>query len=252
MIPSRPAICSSLCALAALVACSNASAAKTYVLKNPKQHCKVHYVKKVETVKKHEHGRVVKVHEILCVYVAPKAPAADSPPASVDPAPVVATPPVTTPPVEPAPKAPESKKEPVKEEPTKPSGPVETSTTLNVSSPEDCNIVSYGSVSENFCYYTLSSTVKTTSGNLVSPEATYGFENPGNESEIGTVKYSHSFRIEVSLGRVEGKTINTTVSVPGVGVVEEASGEEPWSVAAVFQETSSYKGSYSETKTVNW
>lgn len=46
-----------------------AIAAKQYVLKHPKQHCKTHYVKKTKTIKKHGH----KIKEILCVYVAPKS-----------------------------------------------------------------------------------------------------------------------------------------------------------------------------------
>jgi hypothetical protein len=60
---------------------------KQYVLRHPKrEHCKAHYVKKAETVKKREHDRTVKVHETLCVYVAPKAPAKATTPAPKTPA----------------------------------------------------------------------------------------------------------------------------------------------------------------------
>ena len=53
--------------------------AKRYVLKHPKhEHCKAHYVKKIETVKKREHSRAVKLRETVCVYVKPK-PAATTP-----------------------------------------------------------------------------------------------------------------------------------------------------------------------------
>jgi hypothetical protein len=227
---------------------ATALAATQYVLKHPaREHCKAHYSRKTKLVKQRQHGHNIKVREFLCVYITPKeAPAAfvapapiASPPATPDPPtpiPTVATPATPEPPVIPA-----------------PVGPLRTTTALSVSAPEGCNIASYGGIlSENYCYYTLSATVNTPNGTLISPEVTFGFENPANESEIGTVKYFHSFRIEVSLGRAQGKVIGTTVSVPGVGVVEEASGEEPWSVAAVFQETSLYLGSYSETKTVNW
>lgn len=39
----------------------------------PKPHtpCRTHYVKRLETVKEHKHGKFVKVKETFCVYVAP-------------------------------------------------------------------------------------------------------------------------------------------------------------------------------------
>jgi len=43
---------------------------------------RAHYTRKVESVKKSEHGRTVKVKETLCVYVAPKKKAATTAPAS--------------------------------------------------------------------------------------------------------------------------------------------------------------------------
>jgi hypothetical protein len=44
---------------------------KSYVL--PKHHrCRAHYVKRVEKVKRREHGRTIKVKRTVCVYVAPK------------------------------------------------------------------------------------------------------------------------------------------------------------------------------------
>ena len=69
-------------ALGVLAAPAQASAqAKQYVLRHPKhEHCRTHYVKRAETVKKHERGRSVKVRETLCVYVAPKiTPSATAP-----------------------------------------------------------------------------------------------------------------------------------------------------------------------------
>jgi hypothetical protein len=71
------------------------AATKQYVLPHPKhEHCRAHYVKKVETAKEREHGRTVKVHETVCVHVTPKAP---SPAPAPEPAP----------PTAPEPKAPE-------------------------------------------------------------------------------------------------------------------------------------------------
>jgi hypothetical protein len=89
-----------LAALVTLVlpAVAGATPAKQYVLKHPRhEHCKAHYVKKVETVRvrkaerRVEFGRTVKVRETFCVYVAPKtAPAPPTLPAPVaTPAPPV-------------------------------------------------------------------------------------------------------------------------------------------------------------------
>ena len=65
------------------------ASAQQYVLKHPKrEHCRVHYVRKVETVK--VHGR--KVKETVCVYHAPAAPV--TPPA---PAPEPTSPPASAP-----------------------------------------------------------------------------------------------------------------------------------------------------------
>jgi hypothetical protein len=58
--------------LLALSATSDATTVKQY---KPKAHagCRAHYVKRVETVREHKHGKVVKLKETWCVYVAPKA-----------------------------------------------------------------------------------------------------------------------------------------------------------------------------------
>jgi hypothetical protein len=67
-------IASVLAVLATLLVPAVAQATtKQYVLTHPKrEHCRAHYVKKVERVKVREHGRTVKVRETVCVYVAPK------------------------------------------------------------------------------------------------------------------------------------------------------------------------------------
>lgn len=115
-------------------------AVKQYALKSPKQHCKPHYVKKVETTKRHEYGRVVRVQKTLCVYLTPKAPVVDPPPASIDPALVVSTTSAAPGPIIPTPPStPVVPKEPIKEEPVKESHEptsFETTTTLSIGAPE--------------------------------------------------------------------------------------------------------------------
>ena len=82
----------------ALSAVASASTVKQYVLKHPRrEHCRTHYVKKVELVKKREHGKLVKVKETFCVYRAAKptpapvlAPAPPTPASTPVPAPTPA------------------------------------------------------------------------------------------------------------------------------------------------------------------
>jgi hypothetical protein len=74
--------------VAAVLLVLPASAAATTVKQyKPKTHarCRTHYVRRRETVKEHKHGKVVKVKETFCVYVAPKAakPTAAAPTASL-------------------------------------------------------------------------------------------------------------------------------------------------------------------------
>ncbi len=79
-------------ALVTLSVCgaAQASTVKQYVLRHPKhEHCKAHYVKKIETVKKREHGRAVKLRETVCVYVKPKAAATMPASTPTAPAPTV-------------------------------------------------------------------------------------------------------------------------------------------------------------------
>jgi hypothetical protein len=76
----RAAIVAAL--LLALPAAAGATPVKQY---QPKAHaaCRAHYVKRVETVKEHKHGKIVKVEQTWCVYVVPKTKA---------PAPLAVTP----------------------------------------------------------------------------------------------------------------------------------------------------------------
>jgi hypothetical protein len=57
--------------LLVLPASASATTVKQY---KPKAHtaCRTHYVKRRKTVKEHKHGKVVKVKQTWCVYVAPK------------------------------------------------------------------------------------------------------------------------------------------------------------------------------------
>ena len=62
-----------LTALLAALAFATTASAKQYILKHPKhEHCRAHYVRKVEKVKRRERGHTVKVRETVCVYVPPK------------------------------------------------------------------------------------------------------------------------------------------------------------------------------------
>jgi hypothetical protein len=59
----------------ALPAVASASTEKQYILRHPKhEHCKAHYVKKVERVKRKANRKTVKVTETVCVYVKPSGP----------------------------------------------------------------------------------------------------------------------------------------------------------------------------------
>jgi len=91
-----------------LAASAAAAPAEQYVLKHPRhEHCKAHYVKKVEQVKVRVHHKTVRVKETVCVYVAPKVNVITPPPRPKAP-PLVAAPltPIT-PPSTPAPAIPE-------------------------------------------------------------------------------------------------------------------------------------------------
>ncbi len=88
-------IASVLVVLATLLVPAVAQATtKQYVLPHPKrEHCRAHYAKKAETVKKREHGRTVKAKKTFCVYVATKkAPVKATTPATATPAPTTVTP----------------------------------------------------------------------------------------------------------------------------------------------------------------
>ena len=76
---------------------------RQYVLKHPKrEHCKAHYVKKIEIVKTRVHGRTERLRETVCVYVAPKmAPSTTSSPTPAPAPAVVAPTPTSTPTSEP-------------------------------------------------------------------------------------------------------------------------------------------------------
>jgi hypothetical protein len=70
----------------AFPAAASASPVNQYVLKHPKrEHCKAHYVKKVERVKVHGH----RVKETLCIYRAPKPAPAPTPAPAPAPAPTI-------------------------------------------------------------------------------------------------------------------------------------------------------------------
>ena len=60
------------CVIAMAVPAVAQAAPKSYLLAHPKrEHCRAHYVKKLERVKKREHGKTTYVKETFCVYRAP-------------------------------------------------------------------------------------------------------------------------------------------------------------------------------------
>jgi hypothetical protein len=76
-----------LTALLAALAFATTASAKQYILKHPKhEHCRTHYARKVEHIKRH-HKRV---REVVCTYVAPK-PAKVVLPATTTPATIAPT-----------------------------------------------------------------------------------------------------------------------------------------------------------------
>jgi hypothetical protein len=229
-----------------------ALAAKQYLLKRPShEHCKSHYIKKTETVKKHEGGRTMKVHEIFCVFVAPKVPAAVAPTPTTAPS----TTPVTTP-TTPAPVVvpPIVKETPpvVKETPPveKPVGPVTTTTTLTVSPPEDCKLESIGGGigTVNSCLYAVSATVKA-SGTLPSAPIVFVFTNPGEPGKGWTVSGVSAFELQAQKESVS-TTHATSVFIPRGPLIASISGEEPWSITATYAGATGFDASESAPQTV--
>jgi hypothetical protein len=218
-----------------------ALAAKQYLLKRPShEHCKSHYVKKAETVKKHEGGRTVKVHEIFCVFVAPRVPTAVAPTPTTAPATTPGTTPVTTP-TTPAPVVvpPIVKETPpaIKETPPveKPVGPVTTTTTLTVSPPEDCKLESIGGGigTVNSCLYAVSATVKASGTPLPSAPIVFVFTNPGEPGKEWTVSGVSAFELQAQKESVS-TTHATSVFIPHGPLIASISGEEPWSITATY------------------
>ncbi len=130
-----------------------AIAAKQYVLKNSKQHCKPHYVKKTRTIRKHEHGRVVKVHETLCVYVAPKSTVS---PTKTEPVP---------------PKAPEAV------------APIATTTTLTATPEKECKPVEGPNKKISICAYTVTYAAVNSKGEVVPGEIIIKEHVPPSQEE---------------------------------------------------------------------
>jgi hypothetical protein len=236
-------ICS-LVAILVIVPVAFAKSPKQYILKHPKhEHCKSHYVKKTKKGK------------IFCVYVTPKRA-----PAPTVPDPTVTTPsiPTSTPmpaPAVPAPTSPpktEPKKEPVKEspkkeEPTKPSGPVSTTTTLNVSVRE-CNLLDDGIVDQ--CIYNLSISVSSAGGSVSSPSPNFIFTNPGKPDEGWKISEIKSLELTVNDEEFRGIT-STSLTNSVYGLIAEAPGKAPWEVTATYSGSSGYSSSQSESKKVS-
>jgi hypothetical protein len=119
-----------------------AIAAKQYVLKHPKhEHCKAHYIKKSEKIKKHERGRTVKVNETLCVYVTPKKSSIKPAPTVPDPTIAAPSTPVSTPIASPMPT------------PAPTPEPFETTTMLSAALNATSGCTNNGNNENEFCEY---------------------------------------------------------------------------------------------------
>jgi hypothetical protein len=211
-----------------------AFAAKQYVLKHPShEHCKAHHIKKVETIKRHEHGRTVKVHETFCVFVAPKAPVTVTP--THTPAPVTTpTPqaPAVTPPVE------------------KP-GPL-TTTTLTIGPPQDCELelLDGGLGAVNSCLYAISATVNAGATVLPAAAVVFVFTNPGEPGKEWTVNGVGAFELRAQTESILGEDFQTSVSIPDVRMIAFIPGKAPWSITATYAGATGFDPSESAPQTV--
>ncbi len=213
----------------ALIVPTGAQAApvKQYVLKHPKrEHCRAHYVKKVERVKKREHGRTVKVRETVCVHVAPK-PAAKV----VAPAPPVVT---VAPTPAPSPSAPAT--------PTpEPPHIIPTTTTESVSNGWCETVEVPGYYPTHLCHYVITAT---TLGNpspsmgdyewrLAANGVTiYKAPSAGSHCEITTQEYEEPTRLIASTGPGTGCAGSNWSESTSQGFPHEAI---RWSVTARFR-----------------
>lgn len=234
-----------------------ALADKQYLLKHPShEHCKSHYIKRTETVKKHGGDRTVKAHEVFCVFGAPKVPAYVAPTPTTAPAITPGTPPVTAP-TTPAPVVvpPVVKETPpvVKEIPPveKPVGPVTTTTTLTVSPPEDCKLesIGVGIGTVNSCLYAVSATVKASGPPLSSAPIVFVFTNPGEPGKEWTVSGVSAFELQAQKESVS-TTHATSVFIPHGSLIASISGEEPWSITATYAGETGFDASASASQTV--
>jgi hypothetical protein len=198
-----------------------------------REHCKHGYAKKLRHVKRHEHGRTVKVTETHCVKTAAKP---TTPSASPTTTPTSTGPTTTTSPAE-------TPKETPKEAPK---GPFATTTVLHVSEPpEDCEIESIGGTgSNNHCRYRLSATVSGNGATLASPVIELVFTNPAEPGKEWVVEGTGVLPIQVNHEKV-GATEATSVFVPGEFLISSVSGNNHFSVYARYHATATYSGSQS-------
>jgi hypothetical protein len=230
-----------LVAVVVFFALGGTAIAKQYVLKNPKQKCKAHYVKKTKTIKKHEHGRTVKVHEIVCVYVAPKQVPVESPTP-------VGMPPVASTPSAPAPTP---TKEPVKEEIKKEEPKqIATVTKLEASNPEECSQSFVLGGETETCYFEIFISVHSAEGEaLSSPTPTFTFTNEGEPGKTWSFNSRglSTFYLAVTNEFNSGLKIEETYLSQSHELLAKSHGLKPWKVYASYSGTNKYAASQSTT-----
>ena len=216
--------------LAMLAAAAPAVASKEYVLKHPThEHCRTHYVKKSKTIKKRVHGQTEKLHETVCVYVAPK---------STTGAP--STQPVSTP-------TPTYTPTPA---PTPAPNPIATVTQLEVGPAEECINENLGFATVNLCYFEVSASVGSAEGVALGPP-TFTFTNESEPGKTWTVSGKASFRLEITVERSASIEVTSAVirSPTFQSIGSTAHGIGRWAVSASYAGSSQYAPSQSSSHT---
>lgn len=185
----------------------------------------------------------MKIHETLCIYVAPKkAPVETSP--STELTPVEPTPSTPTP-------TPTPTKEPVKEEIKKEEPKlIATVTKLEVSKPEECSQSFVLGGETETCYFELVIGVHSVEGEaLSSPTPIFSFTNEGEPGKVWSFNSRglSTFALSVTNEFNSGLKIEETYLAQPHEILAKSHGLNPWKVYASYLGTSKYASSQSST-----
>jgi hypothetical protein len=220
--------------LAILLIPPSAASARRYMLKHPnREHCKAHYAKKIEKLKKREQGKTVILKETLCVYVAPKKTSATPSPITTKPTPIANS----TTPAEP---------------------PLVTRTTLTVGFQgvgvyESCRMFGYIPLYDE-CYMTVQAKVTTSNGAVVtSPAVVFDFTNPSRPGKVWTFSDLDTLYLEEFQETTDGSRTTELRAASSAErspdgtyvVIGETSGFEHWQIAATYPGSAEYPASES-------